>query len=182
MLPYVEPPVLELFGRAYGAWQLSLAAAALVAFPLPATPSAECCWRPSSGSRWRGASASEGGRSSRDSTPPPTPTPTPSLCSSLGSAAPWCTTIAGGPSTSWFAVAFPEGPRLDLGLIEWLIVVPLVPALAVVDRRPRMRDAAPGWTFVLVFANYGLIRLGLDGLRTEPTGRLGLRAGQWGPR
>ena len=49
----------------------------------------------------------------------------------------------GAPSTSWIAVRFPEGPRLDLGLIEALFTAGLVVCfLCSTDGRGRRRSSS----------------------------------------
>jgi phosphatidylglycerol:prolipoprotein diacylglycerol transferase len=55
----------------------------------------------------------------------------------------------GVPSDAWFAVRFPEGGRLDLGLIEFAFTIPLVIAFAVLWRRPR-----PVGTYLALMALY----------------------------
>jgi phosphatidylglycerol:prolipoprotein diacylglycerol transferase len=65
----------------------------------------------------------------------------------------------GAPSTSFLAVRFPEGPRLDLGLLEMLAVIPLAVAFAVLARRERPAGFFSG----LLAVSYGTIRLVLGG-------------------
>ena len=81
-----------------------------------------------------------------------------------------------GPlSTSWLAVRFASGPRLDLGLLEWLLV-PVLFAAVVVGRRSRRPGAIAG---ALAIA-YPLIRFPLDFLRERDARWLGLTVAQWG--
>ena len=71
----------------------------------------------------------------------------------------------GVPSTSWIAVRFPAGPRLDLGLIEMLFTAGLAVCFLLLGRR-----AWPAPFFCgLFFFLYGPFRLGLDGLRYPPS-------------
>jgi phosphatidylglycerol:prolipoprotein diacylglycerol transferase len=70
----------------------------------------------------------------------------------------------GVPSTSWIAVQFPEGPRLDLGLIEFLFLIGLSALFWILDRRPW----PPGFFFGLFGVVYGGFRIWLGTLRLEP--------------
>ena len=80
-----------------------------------------------------------------------------------------------GPlSTSWLAVRFATGPRLDLGLLEWLLV-PLLFAAAELGRRSRRPGAIAGALAVV----YPLIRFPLDFLRESDARGLGLTMAQW---
>jgi phosphatidylglycerol---prolipoprotein diacylglyceryl transferase len=63
-------------------------------------------------------------------------------------------------STSWIAVNFPEGSRYDLGIIEFLFLIPVVIAFSVIDRRPR----PVGFYFGLYGVVYGGFRIWLDTL------------------
>jgi phosphatidylglycerol:prolipoprotein diacylglycerol transferase len=67
-------------------------------------------------------------------------------------------------STSWIAVNFPEGPRYDLGLIEFLFLIVMVIAFRVMDRRPR----PVGFFFGLFGVVYGGFRIWLDTLHIQP--------------
>jgi phosphatidylglycerol:prolipoprotein diacylglycerol transferase len=67
-------------------------------------------------------------------------------------------------STSWIAVKFPEGPRYDLGLIEFLFLIGMVIAFRILDRRPR----PVGFFFVLYGVVYGGFRIWLDTLHIQP--------------
>lgn len=81
-----------------------------------------------------------------------------------------------GPlSTSWVAVRFASGSRLDLGLIEWLLV-PVLFAAVVIGRRSRRPGAIAGALAIV----YPLIRFPLDFLRQNEARRVGLTAAQWG--
>jgi phosphatidylglycerol:prolipoprotein diacylglycerol transferase len=55
----------------------------------------------------------------------------------------------GVPSHAWFAVHFPQGPRLDLGLIEFAFTVPLVITFGLLWRRQR-----PFGTYLALMALY----------------------------
>ncbi|MDP8979305.1 MAG: hypothetical protein M3O35_01795, partial [Acidobacteriota bacterium] len=70
----------------------------------------------------------------------------------------------GLPSTSWIAVRFPEGPRYDLGLIEFLFLIVLATAFRILDRRPR----PVGFFFGLFGVVYGAFRIWLDTLHIQP--------------
>ena len=67
-------------------------------------------------------------------------------------------------STSWIAVKFPEGPRYDLGLIEFLFLIGLTIAFRILDRRPR----PVGFFFGLYGVVYGGFRIWLDTLHIQP--------------
>jgi phosphatidylglycerol---prolipoprotein diacylglyceryl transferase len=70
----------------------------------------------------------------------------------------------GFASTSWIAVNFPEGPRYDLGLIEFLFLIPVVIAFRIIDRRPH----PVGFYFGLYGVIYGGFRIWLDTLHMQP--------------
>ena len=78
-------------------------------------------------------------------------------------------------STHWLAVAFPDGPRFDLGLLEFFWVAGLAGAFLVLDRAPRR----PGFWLATFFALYAPVRFGLDFLRTEDATYLGLTPAQY---
>lgn len=83
-------------------------------------------------------------------------------------------------SSSWLAVRFPGGARLDCGLLE-LMAAPLLVALAVVLGRRRL---APGRLAGAIGAAYTLIRFPLDFLRASDVPRVdarlvGLTFAQW---
>jgi phosphatidylglycerol:prolipoprotein diacylglycerol transferase len=71
----------------------------------------------------------------------------------------------GVASQSWIAVAFPNGPRLDLGLLEFLFLAALVVAFRILDRGPR----PVGFYFVALGLAYSACRLWLDTLRVDPS-------------
>ena len=67
-------------------------------------------------------------------------------------------------STSWIAVRFPEGPRYDLGLIEFLFLMGLSAFFLWLDRTPR----TVGFFFGLFGLGYGAFRVWLDTLHLQP--------------
>ncbi len=75
----------------------------------------------------------------------------------------------GLPSTGWLAVRFPEGPRYDLGLIEFLFLIGLSALFYFLDRWPR----PAGFFFGLYGVVYGLFRIWLDTLHIQPLRFLG---------
>ena len=79
----------------------------------------------------------------------------------------------GLPSSSWIAVKFPEGPRYDLGLIEFLFLIGLSIAFRLLDRRPR----PVGFFFGLYGVVYGAFRIWLDTLHIQPMRFYGGAAG-----
>jgi phosphatidylglycerol:prolipoprotein diacylglycerol transferase len=81
----------------------------------------------------------------------------------------------GVSSTHWLAVAFPDGPRFDLGLLEFFYVTVLAGAFALLDRR-RWPD---GFYIGLFFAAYGPVRFALDSLRISEARYLDWTPGQY---
>jgi prolipoprotein diacylglyceryltransferase len=75
----------------------------------------------------------------------------------------------GFASTSWIAVNFPEGPRYDLGLIEFLFLIVMGIGFKLLDRRPRQ----VGFFVGLYGVVYGGFRIWLDTLRQQPNGFYG---------
>jgi phosphatidylglycerol---prolipoprotein diacylglyceryl transferase len=69
----------------------------------------------------------------------------------------------GLPSSSWIAVQFPEGPRYDLGLIEFLFLIGMAVTFRVLDRRPR----PVGFFFGLYGVVYGSFRIWLEPLHIQ---------------
>ena len=67
-------------------------------------------------------------------------------------------------STSWIAVRFPEGPRYDLGLIEFLFLIGMSISFRLLDRKPR----PVGFYFGLYGVVYGAFRIWLDTLHIQP--------------
>jgi phosphatidylglycerol:prolipoprotein diacylglycerol transferase len=76
-------------------------------------------------------------------------------------------------STSWIAVNFPEGPRYDLGLIEFLFLIGMVIMNRLLDRRPHH----VGFFFGVFGVVYGGFRIWLDTLHLQPMRFYGGMAG-----
>ena len=70
----------------------------------------------------------------------------------------------GVATASWIAVRFPEGPRYDLGLIEFLFLIALAALFYQLGRKPRL----PGFFFGMLGVVYGLFRVWLDTLHIQP--------------
>lgn len=70
----------------------------------------------------------------------------------------------GAVSTSWIAVQFPTGARLDLGLIEMLFTAVLSIAFLLLDRRQWRAPFFSG----LFLLTYGAFRLWMDTLQNTP--------------
>jgi phosphatidylglycerol:prolipoprotein diacylglycerol transferase len=81
----------------------------------------------------------------------------------------------GPPSDHWLAVRFPDGPRLDLGLLELLLTIAIAGLFAWLGRRHR----PPGFFLGLFFALYGPARFGLDALRVFDARYLGWTPAQY---
>ena len=87
----------------------------------------------------------------------------------------------GRPSDAWLAVRFPTGPRLDMGLLEWLST-PLLIGLVVLIAR---RTSRPGVMAGALALAYSMLRFGLDFFRAVDLGPRsdprfgGLTAAQW---
>lgn len=84
-------------------------------------------------------------------------------------------------SDAWYAVQYPDGGRLDLGLAELMLCVPIAVAALLLRRRHRP------WGFFLGFtcSAYAPLRFCLDFLRARDTPvvdarYLGLTPAQWG--
>jgi phosphatidylglycerol:prolipoprotein diacylglycerol transferase len=83
-------------------------------------------------------------------------------------------------STAWFAVAWPDGPRLDMGLIDCVVLAGITVLLYVLARKPRHQGVLMG----VLGVTYCVIRFFLDFLRARDLsfvdGRiLGLTPAQW---
>jgi len=90
----------------------------------------------------------------------------------------------GIPSTSVFAVRFPDappwnGPRFDLGLLETLLCVAIGLAFLALERAKAAQLRPPGFHFALFFALYGPARFALDFLRVGEARYVGLTPAQW---
>lgn len=81
----------------------------------------------------------------------------------------------GVSSAHWLAVAFPDGPRFDLGVLEFLYLVPVCVAFAWMGRR-KWPD---GFFIGLFFAAYGPVRFMMDSLRVSEARYLGWTPGQY---
>jgi phosphatidylglycerol:prolipoprotein diacylglycerol transferase len=83
-------------------------------------------------------------------------------------------------SNAWFAVAFPDGPRLDMGLVDAVLLATVTVLLYLLSRKPRPQGVLMG---VLAIA-YCIPRFFLDFFRAQDLafvdGRiLGLTPAQW---
>jgi phosphatidylglycerol---prolipoprotein diacylglyceryl transferase len=81
-------------------------------------------------------------------------------------------------SDAWYAVRYPGGGRLDLGLYELLITLPLLVVFLVLQKRPRP------WGFYagVMCSYYAPLRFLLDFLRVRPVESAGPFAGAGDPR
>ena len=75
-------------------------------------------------------------------------------------------------SDHFLAVRFPDGPRFDLGLLEFFYATAMAALFWWLDRQPRR----PGFYIGTFFALYGPVRFVLDALRTGD-----VRYGGWTP-
>jgi phosphatidylglycerol:prolipoprotein diacylglycerol transferase len=83
-------------------------------------------------------------------------------------------------SNAWFAVAWPEGPRLDMGLIDCVLLIVISAVLYLLARKPRPQGTLMG----VLAVTYSVPRFFLDFLRATDLsfvdGRvLGLTPAQW---
>lgn len=81
----------------------------------------------------------------------------------------------GVSSQHWLAVRFPDGPRFDLGVLEFLYLLIVCAVFLVADRR-RWPD---GFYIGLFFALYGPVRFAMDTLRVGDVRYLGWTPGQY---
>jgi phosphatidylglycerol:prolipoprotein diacylglycerol transferase len=81
----------------------------------------------------------------------------------------------GVASSHWLAVSFPDGPRFDLGLVEFLYVSLMCIAFLLADLR-RWPD---GFFIGLFFTLYGPVRFAMDALRVGDVRYLGWTPGQY---
>ena len=82
----------------------------------------------------------------------------------------------GIPTDGWWAVQYPDGPRFDLGLLEFFFALVLAGLFQWLDRRPRSNGFYLGLFFVL----YGPVRFFLDELRVGDAQYLGFTPAQYG--
>ena len=82
----------------------------------------------------------------------------------------------GVPSDGWWAVRYPDGPRLNLGLLEFFYTLILAGLFLFLDRRRRRS----GFYFGLFFVLYGPVRFFMDGLRVGDAQYLGFTLAQYG--
>ena len=75
----------------------------------------------------------------------------------------------------WLGVAFPDGPRFDLGLLEFLYTIPIAIAFAVLGRRRWPHPFFIG----LFLALYGPVRFVMDTLRAVDARYFGWTPGQY---
>jgi phosphatidylglycerol:prolipoprotein diacylglycerol transferase len=78
-------------------------------------------------------------------------------------------------STHFLAVNFPTGPRFDLGMLEFLYLIPVCLLFLVLGRSPRPLGLFSG----LFFALYGPARFAMDALRNEDARYLGWTPAQY---
>ena len=78
----------------------------------------------------------------------------------------------GQASTGWLTVRFPAGSAYDLGVLEFLFLIPISILFEVLGRRPM----PPGFFFGLFGALYGALRAWLETLQAYPP------AFTWGPK
>lgn len=81
----------------------------------------------------------------------------------------------GRATDHWLGVQFPEGPRFDLGLLEFLYTIPIAGLFVLLDRRPR----PTGFFLGLFLTLYGPVRFVMDMLRTGDARYLGWTPGQF---
>ncbi|MBK8090824.1 MAG: prolipoprotein diacylglyceryl transferase [Verrucomicrobiaceae bacterium] len=79
-----------------------------------------------------------------------------------------CTTAhdhPGCPSQFWLAVKFPDTPRHDLGLYEWLLCFLWLPLVHWLGRKERIASSPPGTLLHIMLIAYAVPRFFLDFLR-----------------
>lgn len=81
----------------------------------------------------------------------------------------------GAFSTHFLAVDFPSAPRFDLGLLEFLYLIPLSAVFFALGRRPR----PPGFYLGLFFALYSPARFAMDTLRSDDARYFGWTPAQY---
>jgi phosphatidylglycerol:prolipoprotein diacylglycerol transferase len=81
----------------------------------------------------------------------------------------------GAASQHWLAVDFPGAARFDLGVLEFLYMIPIVLLFVWLGRRPQPSGVYIG----LFFALYGPVRFLLDALRVDDARYAGWTPGQY---
>jgi phosphatidylglycerol:prolipoprotein diacylglycerol transferase len=81
----------------------------------------------------------------------------------------------GVASSHFLAVNFPTGPRFDLGMLEFLYLIPVSALFFVLGRSPRPLGLFSG----LFFALYGPARFAMDMLRSDDARYLGWTPAQY---
>ena len=81
----------------------------------------------------------------------------------------------GVSSTHWLAVQFPDGPRFDLGLLEFFYVSAMGGLFAWLGRKPQVDGFFVGLFFLL----YGPVRFMMDSLRIAEARYAGWTPGQY---
>jgi phosphatidylglycerol:prolipoprotein diacylglycerol transferase len=81
----------------------------------------------------------------------------------------------GVSSTHWLAVRFPDGPRFDLGLLEFFYTLVIAAVFWALARRRRPHGFFPA----LFFCVYGPARFAMDALRTGEARYFGWTPGQY---
>jgi phosphatidylglycerol:prolipoprotein diacylglycerol transferase len=75
----------------------------------------------------------------------------------------------------WLTVAYPDGPRYDLGLLEMLFLLAVCGAFVWLDRNPR----PTGFFLAALLLLYGPFRVALDRLHVDPPRYADLSVDQW---
>ena len=79
-------------------------------------------------------------------------------------------------STSILAVRYPDGPRLDAGLLELLAITPVAILFLALGKRRRL----PGFYLAILLVLYGPMRFLIETVRIGEATYLGLTTGQYG--
>jgi phosphatidylglycerol---prolipoprotein diacylglyceryl transferase len=77
--------------------------------------------------------------------------------------------------SGWLTVAFPDGARYDLGLLELLSLIVTGAMFVWLDRQPR----PPGFFAATMLLLYGPFRVALDRLHVDPPRYAGLSVDMW---
>ena len=81
----------------------------------------------------------------------------------------------GRRAEGWLTVAYPDGARYDLGLLELLFLISVCGLFKWLDRHPRR----PGFFLATVLLIYGPFRVALDRLHVDPPRYGGLPVDVW---